>query len=160
MPRRVGARSPRGAARLPPRADPGRREYLARRGPQEGCGRRILRRSRQSRGRADSHAAPSPSRMAPARAQLGGRQAVLRVGCFIAAGDLSPRPGAERVGKAAWTQLHPRLAGGQSVVVPGPPSPVAHSGHTQASLSFGYLWTFSGLRPRGKHGWTWIGCSP
>lgn len=54
-------------ARLPPRADPARQEYLARRRLGEGCSRRILRRSRQSRGRAASHAAPSPSRMAPAR---------------------------------------------------------------------------------------------
>ena len=103
---RAGSR--RGAARHPPRADPARRGYLARRGPKAGCGRRILRRSRQSRGRAASHAAPSPSRMAPLRAQLGGRPAPPRPGPFMAATPQPPpRGGASR-----------RLA--QPVFRPGP----------------------------------------
>lgn len=152
MPRRVGVRPPRGAARLPPRAEPGpaRREYLVRRELQAGCGRRILRRSRQSRGRAASHAAPSPSRMAPARAATKASRSAPRRLLYHRRTPQPPPPGgASRKSSGTW--LHPRLAPGQSVVL-GSPFPVGHSWHPQGSLPFGYRWAFSRLRTRGKYG--------
>lgn len=99
---RVGAtsgRSPVPARSRPPpsQGGPGRWQYLARREPQAGCGRRILRRSPQSRGRAASHAAPRPSRMVPAGAQFEGFPAPLRASRLIASGPAAPpRGGANR----------------------------------------------------------------
>lgn len=159
--RRGSSRGPRGAARLPPRADPGPAQYLARRGPQAGCGRRILRRSRQSRGRAASHAAPSPSRMAPAWAQLGGRPAPGRAAPLSPPDQAAPSPGRSEPEKRpnsasprGWTPA--RVSAPQAAAA----SLLRSSWRPQRSLSSGCHWTFSGLRPRGRYGRPWVCYSP
>ena len=55
----------------PSQGGPGRREYLARGGLQAGCGRRIPRRRRQSRGRAAAGAGRSRAGLLRARSAPG-----------------------------------------------------------------------------------------
>lgn len=161
VPRRAGARSARGAARLPPRTDRARQQYLARREPQASFGRRILRRSPQSRGRAASHAALRPSRMVLARAQLKGIPFPLRAGPFLkppASAALAPRGGASR--RHCLDSASPGLALDRSVpwVGRGAPTPRdpeqtppgAQSRQMPSGMSAFWMPLNFGLRPWGN----------
>lgn len=153
MPRRVGVRPPRGAARLPPRAEPGpaRREYLARRELQAGCGRRILRRSRQSRGRAASHAAPSPSRMAPARAATKASRSAPRRLLYHRRTPQHPAPGWSEPEKQR--DLASPSTGPRPECRPGLPIP---SGTQLASTGKSAFWIPLGFLSAKNQGQVWL----
>lgn len=151
MPRRVGVRSPLGAARLPPRADPG---------PAGVPGSARAAGGLRPKDPAEEPAEPGPGGLArraqplahgpgAGAARKAPRAAPRRLLCSRRTPQPPPRGGASR--KSGGTWLHPRLVPGQSVVL-GSPFPVEHSWHPQGSLPFECLWAFSRLRTKGKYG--------